>query len=1001
MEWIQALFAETRREPDDYPEALEVADSTLARWAKGYDEDEGTFALTKKNLGNVYSALEESDVWFEVEADSPKGWAFITESVEDRAIVAEAGPKGRGYRLSFYIVDTSEEDEEELEDEEEFEGRLYRYGFTEDTDFDSLPLETVGELQYDKRKYPSEMLDGYFESPDELSYGDLEYNDLWIIIDYPDGYFEHIKAVKEELTSPQGVFTNQDIDAGMWEWLEDYETEKGWDYTTAMDGLADALDGLHIVGTHGKLETAGLMAEVLQKSLEQVSRVPSAEEVRQALTRKATDEDVRELRRLMRYTVEEVEDWDVPDDWGDEWPEGYEELTPDSSRLDLAIQVLRYTPRLLGHRPILEYHASVEDGASSPRGVFTATSGTRRPGLIYDVGQRLWLVGDVEEYLRRSPGRFVQMSFWEIEPDFIELEDVPLYVNIPPPVEELPQSKRFAEEEMLVLIDGQEVVVPAMTRVNHPKHGKGYPLGGYGPGEELEIETEVGMVPALIISRVYTIPEERMETFVKRFEKMARKAAQLGAEPPTWREVGRFNEDVRTNNEIKDGEIPHYRLVHKVVVEGRGPTLKGWRFIGTIDPGEGELAKGTYLLKMVPGEIIPERFKDFSKVDPTHCDYCRKSRRRIKTFIVENEETGEDVQVGSNCIRDFLGHKSPQSIAQYLQWLDEPVEPDDGESEAYGPRVNRLYGIVPFLAFTNRAVIKYGWMSRGRARMLSERGENTMATADFVMWAITPTRELPYSQQSEQQAFRELISESDYDAARAALEWAPALWTPTDSFTPSDYGINMQSAVGDGLDGLVSYRSAGLAASLIAAYQKHLDQLHQRELEKLHGASKHIGTVGAREDVTVTIADIREFDNEWGRTRLIKMVTDEGNVLKWWYGGQDDYEVGDRYSGTCGIKKHGEFRGEKETTVQRCTLSPMNRAFAKVTKKQGEAITRAGVEAIQYLDDEQGDDLVLIDGTIFSVTQEGMPQLAAIMPALPKAVQTKIRAAVEKTDLRW
>lgn len=561
-------------------------------------------------------------------------------------------------------------------------------------------------------------------------------------------------------------------------------------------------------------------------------------------------------------------------------------------------------------------------------------------------------------------------------------------------------GQRGEDDSVLVLVGDQELEVPALTGARTERHGDEYPVGGYGPGDELELDTTDGWIPARFLSRVYPIPEENFGRFVERLEKMAKKAAQLGAPAPTWREVGRYLEDQRTVEEVRDGDPPYFRTVYRVVVTGEGPSLEGWKFIGTIDPGEGELAAGHYLLRMVPGESIPERFKVFEDVDPRWCDYCRTRRRRVKTFIVENVETGDSVQVGSNCIRDFLGHVSPQSIAAYLQWLSSPADDLEDDGLGGGGYMVPMYDLELFLAYTNRAITQDGWMSRGRAKSLSFGGRETMATADYVLWALFPSHKLRNeAEKAEQASFRRSVTDSDYEAARAALEWAPELWTPTADYVPTDYGVNMEAALSSGL---VSHKTAGLVASLVAAHQRHLERLLERKLrEEVGRGSEHVGAVGQRVKIpALTVTDVKSFENEWGETQLIKMLTDDGNLLAWWYGGMDEFHVGGRYGGACTIKKHGEFKGKKETTVQRCVLAPLDRLLLKVTPKQAEELLAAGVPEDRLYGDADDPDLALLPRDLLYANQAGATQLAdAVLPGLSKALRKKILTAVAATDL--
>jgi hypothetical protein len=567
------------------------------------------------------------------------------------------------------------------------------------------------------------------------------------------------------------------------------------------------------------------------------------------------------------------------------------------------------------------------------------------------------------------------------------------------------------DQMLLIRVGDVEFMVPdtATVRCEAYDDDREYGLYAYPTGTEFELLTEAGWVPALLVARVWTIPEENIEAFIAKFDKMAKKAVALEAAVPTWQELGRFRADMRSTKERTRQVPPYYRNYIQVVVHGEGPRLKGWRFLGVIDPGEGELGEGMYLLNMVPGEEIPDRFKIREEVNPFWCDHCQTIRRRKTTFIVANEETGEVLQVGSSCIRDFLGHTAPQQIAQYLQWLDEAGagldEDEDYGGGGYGGP--RAYDLETFLAYTVRSIGEFGWMSRGKARDTMEQ-----ATSDHVLEMISDAGQDPEELQAARRRFRAAITDEDHAAAIAALEWSPTLWSEE-----SDYGLNMEAALsGD----TVSYTTAGLVASLIMAHQRELGRLRERELRaQIAADSYHLGTVGQREAIpAATILSTQIFENEWGSTTLIKMLTDDGAQLAWWYGGSDEYEEDDRYGGTCGIKKHGDFQGVPETTVQRCSLQRLDWAFAKLTAKQADALEALGVsrfDAREGKDIEQdwagtredleaGLDLRLVERELV-IEPEGVATLQALLPqiaALPrvgKGIVKKIDAALAASDL--
>lgn len=572
----------------------------------------------------------------------------------------------------------------------------------------------------------------------------------------------------------------------------------------------------------------------------------------------------------------------------------------------------------------------------------------------------------------------------------------------------------YQDQIMVVqLADGTEQIYPSTTQAWSAKHGDRYPLGAYAPGDELFIDVGGEWGDALVISRVFEIPEENMDAFVKKFEKMAKKAAKLGAEEPRWAEIGKTFKDKRTPGEIKRGDEPYYRTYTQVIVRGEGPKLKGWEFIATIDPGEGDLGE-MFLVNVVPGKRIPDRFKDRGQIDPRSCEHCGKRRYRKKSFILEKPLTGGSIQVGSSCIKDFLGHRSPQAIAAYLQWLAEPVD-EDLEREGGGGWGHQLYffDTRTFLAWTARMIEEFGWLSRSKARE-----SDLEATANAVYRLIYPPSKP--QQEVEQANFKALVTDADWELADRALEWSPALWAPDANGHVSDYGQNMEVALSVPK---TSYRTAGYVASLIPAYKRAVEEELKSRFDK-RGESEHIGVVGEVVELpAMTLVSREVIENDWGTTKLLKFKTDDGNEVVWWYSGHDTYVEGVRYGGSAKVKKHGSFRGVKDTTIQRANLHRLDHAFVSLSKAQV-SMVRGLVPEVDHFSqypehysgdffryelealEEQGIDtsVVLIQGNLLAIRPGGRAraeQLVGELKDVKRAgkLREKIEAALEGSEV--
>ena len=123
-------------------------------------------------------------------------------------------------------------------------------------------------------------------------------------------------------------------------------------------------------------------------------------------------------------------------------------------------------------------------------------------------------------------------------------------------------------------------------------------------------------------------------------------------------------------------------------------------FVGKLEPHEA----GT-IVKSIPGFDLPESYQT---ADPMHCEHCNTSRRRSATFIVKKND--ELVQVGRGCLKDFLGHKSPEQYASYAEYLSD-FTGSMGEYEGdMGCRIEPSYRTLDILEASIAAVKRDGFV---------------------------------------------------------------------------------------------------------------------------------------------------------------------------------------------------------------------------------------------------------------------------------------------------
>lgn len=374
-----------------------------------------------------------------------------------------------------------------------------------------------------------------------------------------------------------------------------------------------------------------------------------------------------------------------------------------------------------------------------------------------------------------------------------------------------------------------------------------------------------------------------------RIERAAAKAGQVAPPAPVLA-IGA--EHIATGT--RDGHAYRFRAVEIAVTYAR-PVLDGWEFLAVIEP-----LTGGNLLRIVPGADVAEGELDTYRASDLRCDHCGTIRKRSETFIVRNGD-GARRQVGRRCLSHFLGGKSAAAIIAALAWptIISGAGEDGGEG---GGREAFAIPALEFLAQVAACVRVCGWLSRGAVR---DTGKT--ATADLAWFVLTPPHPM---RANEWRAAREACKVTDADAATAAAALA---WVK-DGTGRSDYEQNLRLVAAQEH---IGQEHAGILASAIASYNRHAGEMLKRTAR---APSSHVGEIGKRIDLTLTIERIVSVDTEYGALMIHSFRDEIGNVFVW-KTGKGAGKVGDRLSVRGTVKKHDEYRGEKQTVLSRCSIS--------------------------------------------------------------------------------
>ena len=156
---------------------------------------------------------------------------------------------------------------------------------------------------------------------------------------------------------------------------------------------------------------------------------------------------------------------------------------------------------------------------------------------------------------------------------------------------------------------------------------------------------------------------------------------------------------------------------------------------------------------------------------------------------------------------------------------------------------------------------------------------------------------------------------------------SPSVFTVAEAFM--DYCLNLSGSSSFEhtvrnifKSGVVSGKSSAMAGGALAGYLKHIQREARKtaevERKAARPAGKHLGTVGERTDFgTATVVFVRRIEGYYGTTTLTKFLAGDDTLVWFRSGDKSDLKVGDTVSITGTVKKHDQFKDEKQTVITR------------------------------------------------------------------------------------
>ena len=406
----------------------------------------------------------------------------------------------------------------------------------------------------------------------------------------------------------------------------------------------------------------------------------------------------------------------------------------------------------------------------------------------------------------------------------------------------------------------------------------------------MENNVEILEIPVLV---------DRKSEAIKALQKLIKRAHKAGNTDIRY-EIGEETtvkrsyetEDQEGNRVMKTAMVP----VLMFRVFGEAPKYADYVFAGKVE----FLDDKNQLLHKIPGTEI-ELAPRFLKTD-CFCDHCKVKRTRADVFIVHNVKTGEQKQVGRQCLRDFLGIDNPEKITRRFSFWAEVKEFSEGRDR--GPAYWSLQEILELGAADCRI---RGFVSKAYS---SEKNPPTMFRIENTIW--------PGKEQKDKE-FADMMKAQVTAEDKAVVEESKKYFASLDP-KGNEYLTNCKVLLT--YDVLLKHKHLGLVVSAIAAYLKHADKLKLLAKEAQKGPSNFVGAPKEKlKDIEVTLEKIVNLGqssfNRYAETKLMLYSDAAGNKYSWISDNAWSPGVGETVKINATVKAHKEYNGVKQTVLTR------------------------------------------------------------------------------------
>ena len=385
------------------------------------------------------------------------------------------------------------------------------------------------------------------------------------------------------------------------------------------------------------------------------------------------------------------------------------------------------------------------------------------------------------------------------------------------------------------------------------------------------------------------IPSSRVHELQVRIEKFNRRAIKLNlpesklsfvAETPILKKVLDEN-----NRKVSVSFTP-------VTIDGDLPIIKGWKFCSVID----HLDANTHIVKSISEDSIPEEYRTRGPV----CDHCHTNRpQRKQTFVLKNSDTGEYIQVGRACLKDFV-NTSVDSELSYLTSYFNMFKEFDENDYSFGSADYRVSLTDAFMA-SIKIIDAIGFVS--------SKSETHCPTRVELFTYFYGN----HIDQKELFSVLTLNNEVAIKKANLVIDWIK------NNPSNNEFFYNLKAIVSQEI---IDPKYFGYIAGAVSAYLKEAEKVL---IEKIQINNEHLNAqIGKRIILKgVKVKSVFVSQGYYGTTWIHKMLDSDNRTLVWFSSSADLSEIAapdQPITIKATVKKFDEYKDIKQTVLTRVSV---------------------------------------------------------------------------------